>query len=148
MLGSFPGKESTREKKENDWYYGAPRNQFWKILEQVFDCNLSSKESKQQLLQERGIAIADIILSCERKENRNIDSNLINKIYNKETVLAILKDYPIQKVLFTGKGVQAEFVRHFEYPKGIELIALPSPSPIYGKLRLEEKAEVYRKYFL
>jgi len=26
ILGSFPGKESTKQQKEDDWFYCAPKN--------------------------------------------------------------------------------------------------------------------------
>jgi hypoxanthine-DNA glycosylase len=79
ILGSFPGKESTQITRENDWFYGAARNQFWKILEIVFGKDLSDKNDKQELFKENKIAITDILLSCERRENNNSDDNLINK---------------------------------------------------------------------
>jgi hypoxanthine-DNA glycosylase len=148
ILGSFPGKESTQMPRENDWYYGANRNQFWKIFEIVFKTNLTSLEAKQQLFTENKIAITDILISCERKENKNSDNNLINKTYNKEAIEQILANIPIKRILFTSKGVYQEFLANFHKPANVELIILPSPSPVFRRLSLQRKALEYLKYLL
>lgn len=146
ILGSFPGKQSTQIKSEDDWFYGAKRNQFWKIIELVYDADLTLKVDKQNLFKNLKIGITDIISSCERKENKNTDNNLINKLYNKK-IIHILETNPIKKVLFTSKNVFKEFTENFEKPKGVELVALPSPSPIYRRLNLQDKAIEYKKHF-
>ncbi|MGB4774634.1 MAG: DNA-deoxyinosine glycosylase [Daejeonella sp.] len=148
IIGSFPGKQSTQKPKDKDWFYSASRNQFWKILEIVFEKNLSSFNDKQQILRENKIAITDIILSCERKENKNSDVNLINKKYNQEAIDLILTKNPISKILFTSKGVYQEFLENFNKPRNVELIVLPSPSPIYRRLNLKDKAVEYKKFLL
>jgi hypoxanthine-DNA glycosylase len=147
ILGSFPGKESTQITRENDWFYGAARNQFWKILEIVFDKELSHQNDKQELFQENKIAITDILLSCERRENKNSDDNLINKEYNLNAVKEILSKNPIKTILFTSKAVHKEFLANFPIPDHIELVVLPSPSPIFRRLNLQGKAEIYKAFF-
>ncbi len=146
IIGSFPGKESTQQHKEDDWYYGAKRNQFWTIIEKDYWVTLSTKKQKKELFNHLKIGLTDVILSCERKENKNTDNNLINRSYNIEAILYILGNYPIKKILFTGKGVYNVFKKHFEYKGDAELIVLPSPSPIYRKMTLVEKAVEYKKY--
>ncbi len=146
VIGSFPGKESTREKREDDWFYGAKRNQFWKLLENVYQLELRTKEAKKKLFEKTKIGITDIIESCERSKNSNIDSNLINKVYNSK-LAQIIENNPIDKILFTSKGVKKEFCKHFSVPKNVDLIALPSPSPIYRRMSFEEKAKNYKTYF-
>jgi hypoxanthine-DNA glycosylase len=146
ILGSFPGKESTQTKRENDWFYCAARNQFWKILEIVFDRDLSNKKYKQQLFKNSNIAITDILLSCQRRDNKNSDENLINKKYNKEAINEILTKNNIKKILFTSKGVHKEFVDNFDIPVEVDLVVLPSPSPVYRRLNLQEKAKIYKDY--
>lgn len=146
ILGSFPGKESTQVKRDNDWFYGANRNQFWRIIELLYDLNLDKKEDKQKLFTKARIAITDIISSCERKENSNSDNNLINKSYNKK-ITSILNDNPIRKILFTSKNVYAEFLEHFDNPEKVDLVILPSPSPVYRRLSMQDKARKYKKHF-
>ena len=92
------------------------------------------------------IGITDIISSCERKENRNSDDNLTNRIFNHK-IVDILKANPIKKVLFTSKYVHQEFAENYPKPIGVELVTLPSPSPIYRSLKIVDKAAVYKKHF-
>jgi len=146
VIGSFPGKESTQEKRQDDWFYGANRNQFWKLLENIYGLELKTKKDRQELFEKAKIGITDIIESCERNENSNSDSNLTNKVYN-SMIAEIIEHNPINKVLFTGKGVNKEFREHFIVAENIELITLPSPSPIYRRMSFEEKAENYKKHF-
>ncbi len=146
VIGSFPGKESTQAKKEDDWFYGAKRNQFWKLLENVYNIELKTKDDKKNLFNKAKIGITDIIESCKRKENSNSDSNLINKTYNSK-LAEIIETNPIDKILFTSKGVKNEFCQHFTVPENVNLITLPSPSPIYRRMSFEGKAEKYKIYF-
>jgi hypoxanthine-DNA glycosylase len=146
VIGSFPGKESTQEKRPDDWFYGASRNQFWKLLENVYGKELKTKNDKQQLFERAKIGITDIIESCERSENSNSDLNLINKVYNAK-LFEIIEANSIDKILFTSKGVNKEFREHFIVPENIDLITLPSPSPIYRRMSFEEKAKNYKRYF-
>jgi len=68
ILGSFPGREQTQTECDNDqWFYGAKRNQFWKIISSVYNTDLLCKEDKQQIFQKFGIGITDILLKVRRK---------------------------------------------------------------------------------
>jgi hypoxanthine-DNA glycosylase len=148
ILGSFPGKESTQQQRQDDWYYGANRNQFWKILEIVYKKELRSLKDKQTLFAEYGIAITDIIKSCKRANNSASDKNLTEKIYNTDVIKGILANNAIEKILFTSKGVEEEFTAHIEpsipaprYRK----VVLITPSAAYRRESIEQKAEKYRK---
>lgn len=143
IVGSFPGKEQThRDITEDQWFYGAPRNQFWKILELVYDRELKTKKEKQQLFESKGVGITDVIKSCVRKSGTNLDENLDIKEYNKEAIEQILrKHHP--KVLFTSRFVEKEFKRLFPGFKNTDI--LPSPSPRYFKLSIQDKAKVYKE---
>jgi hypoxanthine-DNA glycosylase len=145
ILGSFPGKESTQRSREDDWFYGANRNQFWKILGLVYNQTFMTKSQKQELFKSARIAITDIIVACERKDNSNSDLNLINKEYNNDVVTRIIINNPIKKILFTSQWVQNEFSKHFEVSRNIELFRLPTPSPINRRLSLQDKAIEYKK---
>jgi hypoxanthine-DNA glycosylase len=146
VIGSFPGKESTQEKRLDDWFYGANRNQFWKLLENIYGFELKTKDDKKKLFDKAKIGITDIIESCERNENSNSDSNLINKVYNSQ-LTEIIESNPIEKILFTSKGVNKEFCQNFMIPENVNLITLPSPSPIFRRMSFEEKAEKYKTQF-
>lgn len=136
IIGSFSGKEQTQIKlDETRWFYGAPRNQLWKILQIVYKRELKNRKQKQQLFEEMGIGMTDLIKSCIRTKGTNLDDNLeikeYNKEYNKEGIENILKQHQ-PKVLFTSRFVEKEFKKLF--PDYEDTDILPSPSPRYFKL--------------
>jgi hypoxanthine-DNA glycosylase len=153
ILGSFTAKQAVRGSKAYksfyDWFYSNGRNQFWPILEEVYGLKLEDKLSKQELFSRLGIAIADIILTCERKRDSNLDNNLINCVYNTEGIEDILDRNNIRKIFFTSRFVEQEFLRVLKEvvnncPK-TELITLPSPSPRFARMSKAEKITRYRE---
>jgi hypoxanthine-DNA glycosylase len=152
VLGSFPGRESTQQQREGDWFYGAVRNQFWQILSLAYGEKLTTRAEKEDLFRRAGIAMTDVIKSCVRRDNRNTDDNLIEKRYNLEAIDAILREGRIRRVLFTSKNVQREFEQNIEpylsaAARGYlhEKDVLPSPSPLYQTLTVEQKAAIYQQ---
>lgn len=147
LLGSFMAKKPG--EGHYDWYYGSKRNQFWLIIEAVYNVNLPDKASRAELFTKLRIAISDIILACERRDNNSLDANLINIVYNIDGIKSILTQNKIEKIFFTSRFVEKEFRKVFkdliaQLPQ-IELVTLPSPSPRYAKLSLLEKIEKYRE---
>ena len=145
LTGSFPGKIVTQQDPGENWQYAGKQNQFWKILENVYQCSLQSTSEKQKLLSDLKIGLIDIIYSCIRKNNRNTDMNLSYKIYNTANFEKVFKNYPINTLFFTGKGVYNEFCKHFRYPENVQLVVLPSPSPLYAAMRISEKIARYQQ---
>ena len=138
ILGSFTGKEGY------DWFYGTSLNQFWPILEAVYNIRLPDKKSKQDLFISLRMAIADIIYQCERHRGTNLDSNLTNIVYNFEPIGKIFAAHQIETVYFSSRFVEIRFKRHFKYP-AVNLVTLPSPSPRYAALSLRAKIDLYRR---
>lgn len=139
LLGSFPGKPEAG----NDWFYSNRRNQFWSILESVYNLRLDTKKSKQKLFTRLKIAITDIVYQCERLRGTNLDSNLVNIVYNTQEIEKLLRQNKIQKVYFSSRYVENKFKRLFG-SIAIDLITLPSPSPRYAAMTKEEKIKRYR----
>lgn len=145
IIGSFPGKGQTGKTiSETDWFYGAKRNLFWKILQEVYQLELSSTTKKKKLLATLKIGIADIILKAVRTNDSNSDSNLRVIKYNNKALKKILDSNNIEMIFFTSQFVQKIFKQFF--PDVEHSIALPSPSPRYAKMSLKGKIEVYKKY--
>lgn len=143
VLGSFPGKEHTKGGlDENAWFYGAPLNQFWRILAKAYGRELKTKEAKQQLLTEAGIGITDIFNAVIRTSGSNLDENLQIEEYNWEVVEKILKEYK-PRVLCTSRFVEKEVKKKFPAYPAVDV--LPSPSPRYFKLTVEQKAAIYKE---
>jgi G:T/U-mismatch repair DNA glycosylase len=143
ILGSFPGKEQSRGGLNDEaWFYGAPLNQFWRILSKAYDRELKTKADKQQLFTKAGIGITDIFGSVIRATGSNLDENLQIVAYNWDVIEEVLKKHR-PKVFCTSRYVEKEFRKRF--PAYIAVDVLPSPSPRYFKLTIEQKAAVYRE---
>lgn len=142
ILGSFPGKEQTRGGLDDDaWFYGSPYNQLWRILEVAFDRVLKTKAAKQTLFREAGIGITDIFRSVIRTAASSVDENLQLVEDNRAEIERLLKEYKPQ-VWCTSRFVEKEFKKMF--PAYIAVSVLPSPSPRYFALSIEQKAAIYK----
>ncbi len=140
MLGSFVTKPSN----PYEWFYANGRNQFWPIMQEVYGLELKTKGQQQKLFIDLEMALTDIIFSCERKNNSNLDTNLSNIVYNIEGVRDILNGDKIEKIFFTSRYVENLFNKLFK-DISIELICLPSPSPRYAAMSKSEKIIRYKK---
>jgi len=144
IIGSFPGKGQTEKIiSEADWFYGAKRNTFWKILEEVYEVELTTTSAKQKLFTCLHMGIGDIILKAERIQNTNSDENLHILEYNDKAIKKILEKNKIETVFFTSQFVEKIFRRLF--PEFTNRVVLPSPSPRYARMSLKEKIDVYKK---
>ncbi len=150
ILGSFVAKDSKKDWNY-DWYYSNGRNQFWRILEAIYNQELKEKAAQQDLFTRLSIAIADIVLSCERPENSSLDSKLTNFEYNIIEIEKVLRENVVEQIFFTSRFVENHYRRYFkelveEFPD-IKLITLPSPSPRYAQMTKEEKIAKYTEVF-
>jgi hypoxanthine-DNA glycosylase len=152
ILGSFTGRQAVKGKsfteESYDWFYGRKQNQFWPIIEAVYGRALPDKASRQKLLAGLGIAMADIIYQCERRESNNLDNSLTNIVYNGK-LAELLDKNKLRKIFFSSRFVEAKFKQAFKgaisaHPE-IELVTLPSPSPRYARMTKEEKIRKYRE---
>ena len=85
ILGSMPGLESLRKGE----YYGYPRNAFWRIMFSLLgEMPTEDYSAKKRMLLARGIALWDVIGSCEREGSldsaiKNIRPNYFAGLYKK-----------------------------------------------------------------
>ncbi len=137
ILGSFPSIDSF----ENSFYYAHPRNQFWTILSTISSYPINNKDQKIWLLKSLNLGLWDMVASCER--TNSLDSSL--KSIKVNDIALFLDQHPtIKKLLFTGRKAQELFNRDFR-DLDIERDYLPSPSPAYASMSLEEKMDIYAK---
>ncbi len=138
ILGTFPSIKSFEE----NFYYGHPKNQFWRLLSSVFDeVEPKSTDEKKIFLKKHNIALWDVVKSCERKNS--LDSNLKNIVPN--DLKTLLKKYPnIKKLYFTSKTALKVYEKYFK-DIDIPYFYLDSPSPAYAKKSFEEKLKSWRK---
>lgn len=143
ILGSFPAKEA------GDWFYGSKTNQFWKIISLVYGWELANIYQKKELCDELKLALGDVIARCERKKNSSLDVNLKKLAFNFEGVERVLRQNNIITIHFTSRWVEkiyrSKFKNLVRLCPQIKLIGLPSPSPRYCRLTLEEKVKKYKQ---
>ena len=145
ILGSFPGRRETRTE---EWYYGTKRGQFWDVVRKVYGKKLENLSEKQKLFSHLNIAVSDVLFKIQRINKNNSDQNLKVIEYNTKTVERILVHNNIEKIFFSSRNVEKIFKSKFKHltdGKKIELITLPSSSPRYARLNLNEKVMLFKK---
>lgn len=146
LLGSFTSKDSKKDV-DYDWYYSNGRNQFWNLIEKVYNTNLDTKEQKMNLFTNLGIGITDIIYKCNRTKNSSLDNVLEVIEYN--SGLEDILSRNLISVFFSSRFVENQFKKNFsnliEKYNNIEYIYLPSPSPRYAAISKEEKILRYKQ---
>ena len=122
ILGSFPSVKS----REQMFFYGHPQNRFWKVIAAVFECDVPETiEEKKTFLLENGIALWDVIASCEITGSsdgsiRNVKVNDISKI---------LEEADISRIFVNGKTAEKYYKKYTKAQTGREAVCLPSTSP-------------------
>ena len=134
ILGSFPSVRS----REIGFFYGHPQNRFWVTLAHVLGDRIPSDvEEKRAFLLRHGIALWDVIASCEITGSS--DSSIRNAVPSDLNV--ILEHAPIERIFTNGATAHRLYRRHLESVFGREAVCLPSTSPAnaaWTQARLDE----------
>ena len=141
ILGSFPSVRS----REVGFYYGHPQNRFWRTLAHVFDAPMpQSVEEKRAFLLSHGIALWDVIASCEIRGSS--DASIRNAVPN--DVASILQAAPIEAIFTNGATAHRLYGRFLQPTLERSAICLPSTSPAnaaWTQERLDEAWAVVAK---
>ncbi len=124
ILGTMPS-ELSLERQE---YYGNPRNQFWPIMQAVFDIPAEGTYTDRITgLQHNNIALWDVLHSCERIGS--LDSAIKNAIPN--DFAGLFARLPELKIIaFNGKKSNEWFERWARIDSArFQKLVLPSSSP-------------------
>ena len=122
ILGSFPSVKS----RESGFFYGHPQNRFWRTLAAVLKTDVPrTVEEKRAFLLANGIALWDVIASCEIEGSS--DSSIRNAIPN--DVERILREAPIERIFTNGTTAHRLYCRYMQKRTGREATCLPSTSP-------------------
>lgn len=131
ILGSFPSIKS----RETQFFYGHPQNRFWKVLAAVYERDVPERvEAKKQMLLECGVALWDVIASCEIEGSA--DSSIRNAVPNE--IEQILNAADIQRIFVNGKTAEKYYNRFLRDRVGRQAICLPSTSPANAAWTLEK----------
>ncbi len=139
ILGSMPSVESLSQ----GFYYAHPRNAFWRILAEVYGEPLPRDiQEKTALLHRRGIALWDVLASCEREGS--LDSAIRRPVPNDFDALFSRCPH-IDRILLNGGTAARLFMQHgARYLVGRSCEKLPSTSPAYT-LPYERKLALWRR---
>ena len=142
ILGSFPSKIS----RTNNFYYANKSNRFWKVMECLFNTELSSNEERKIFLIKNKIALWDVIHSCEI--NKSSDSSIKDVVPN--NINNILSTTNINNIFVVGKTALKYYNRYLKDEIKIEAIYLPSTSSANAAYSLEKLINEYKtiKYYL
>ncbi len=137
VLGSFPSVKS----REQGFYYGHPRNRFWKVLAAVFGAEEPQGiDAKTAFLLKHKIALWDVVASCEITGSS--DASIKNAVGNDLDV--ILSAAPIRKMFANGKTAEALYRRLLLPRFGREIMVLPSTSPANAACSVETLISAWR----
>lgn len=136
MLGTMPSPRS----REVGFYYGHPRNRFWRVMADVCGEELpETKKEKTAFALRNHIAVWDVLAGCEIRGAD--DASIRNPVPNDMSV--ILDKADIRAIFATGTKA-AQLYRRYCYPKtGIEAVCLPSTSPANWAVSYEELLRAY-----
>jgi|AntAceMinimDraft_17_1070374.scaffolds.fasta_scaffold84112_1 hypoxanthine-DNA glycosylase len=138
ILGSIPSVKS----REYNFYYMHKQNRFWKLLENIYEDDFGNRDLliKKKLLIKYGIALYDVLESCDISGSS--DSSISN--VNPVDIKKLIRNTNIEQIYLNGKKAYDLFCRY--NPDLISLaIYLPSTSPANARYRL---GDLYKKWLI
>lgn len=137
ILGTFPSVKS----RENNFYYGHPRNRFWRVMAAVLSCPrpVTVSEKKEMLLR-NGIALWDVVQSCEIEGSA--DASIRNVVPNRlETVTT---QAPVERIYANGNTAGKLYAKYCMDGLNMDITVLPSTSPANAAFGLERLIAAWR----
>lgn len=134
LIGSFPiGKFTNPDRRheigpqEVDFFFGGERNLLWKLLGDVWEEELRTREDIVRFLSSKGLAVGDVVRSCVRRRGGASDADLQEIEWNLE-LLSEIQNHGVTKIYFTSRKVEAWFRRLFPDTGELKTTTLISPS--------------------
>lgn len=141
ILGSFPSEESLRCRE----YYANRGNQFWRLMGALFGAHLElSYRRRCDVLQERQVAIWDVLHTCER--DGSLDDAIIGRTAVINDVPAFLAVHPsVQMIGLNGKTAANYFSKRFPSlgSPHLQIVALPSSSSAHAAMTFDKKVQAW-----
>lgn len=136
ILGSFPSVKS----RENQFYYGHPKNRFWKVLAEIYKVKVPETiEMKRKFLLDNHVAVWDVIASCDIIGSS--DSSIRNVVPN--DMERIIKAAPIRKICANGEKAYQLFLKYCQ-KEGMPMVQkLPSTSPANAAWNVERLTQTW-----
>ena len=122
ILGSLPSVKS----RETAFYYGNPQNRFWRVIAALYHVTApNTNEEKMNLLHSSGIALWDVIQSCDIRGSS--DSSIRNVVPT--DLRFLLERTGIRRIFANGKAAASLYQKYQMRVTGLEICPLPSTSP-------------------
>jgi hypoxanthine-DNA glycosylase len=133
VLGSLPGEESLAQAR----YYAHPRNQFWLLMSDVIEQDLTRLGYPERLdaLLAAGVGLWDVVESASRQGS--LDAHIRDHRPNRLTELAAALPH-LAAIAFNGGAAARLGRRQLAAHRTLRLIDLPSSSPAFT-MSLAEK---------
>ena len=146
VLGSMPGAASLAA----DEYYAHPQNAFWPIMGALVGADPALPyHARTAALKAAGIALWDVLASCERKGSLDTDIRSDSIVAN-DFASFFTSHRKITEVLFNGAMAETCFLRHVAPlidGTSIRFLRMPSTSPANASLSRSRKLEQWRTAF-
>lgn len=145
ILGSFPGARSLATRR----YYAFGHNRFWPVMARI--CELSAEApyaERLRSLRAHGIALWDVLASCERRGSMDADIVRGSELPNDFGDL-MRRHGELRRVRFNGQTAARLFSRlvipheHWD-DTGLDFAALPSTSPAHAAMGIDRLAATWR----
>ena len=142
ILGTFPSVKS----REQQFYYGHPQNRFWKVLSHITkEPAPTAVEEKKHLLLSHGIAVWDVIQSCEIIGSS--DSSIRNVV--PADIPRLLQHCPITAIFGNGNKACELFEKYSvpalkDYTEICQIQKLPSTSPANAAWSLQRLCDYWQ----
>ncbi len=138
ILGTFPSVRS----REEGFYYGHPRNRFWRVLSLLYGESLPATiPEKRALLLRHQLALWDVIASCEIEGSA--DASIRAAAPN--DIPRLCARAGITRVYANGQTAARLYERAGYTP---EIIALPSTSPANASWSVPALVDAWGKALL
>ena len=136
ILGSFPSVKS----REMMFFYGHPRNRFWRVLAAVYEDEFAETvDERKAFLKKHHIAAWDVISSCDIIGSS--DASIRNVIPNDLSV--ILDHADIREIYVNGRTAEKMYKKYTEEKTGRRAVCLPSTSPANAAWSLGRLTEAW-----
>ncbi|MCI8307405.1 MAG: DNA-deoxyinosine glycosylase [Lachnospiraceae bacterium] len=130
ILGTMPSVKS----REQNFYYGHPRNRFWKLLAALYNDTVPETiDEKKAFLHRRHIALWDVISECDIIGSS--DSSIKNVV--PADISVILNSADIRCIYANGTKAYDLYMKYAYGMTKREIVKLPSTSPANAAFQMD-----------
>jgi len=124
ILGTMPSAASLTR----GFYYGRPRNAYWRIMARAFNANPPvGIEEKRALILDNQIALWDVLASCVRPGS--LDADIREETPN--DFRAFFEQWPAIGAILSNGGAAHRLFAKYDAGNHLPILKMPSTSPAH-----------------